>query len=430
MARSKRDAKIDSRSARARLTARREPYWTALAKGAYLGYRRSDQRGSWIARYRSRDGKQNYKPLGAADDLVEADGAHVLNYTQAQQLAQDFFADQVTQLSGFSARHKYTVADAMTDYLRSYSSRGGRALDRILSVVTNYILPEFGGKLVQDLTRQEIEIWRTNLVESAPRGRPGQDRKSQFKVNDANTDRLRRRRASANRILTVLKAALNHAYQIGAVKSDTAWAKVKPYRGVDAARVYYLKDDELVRLTNNCEPDFRPLVMAAVLTGCRYGELISIRVADFDHDSGTILISTSKSGKPRRVYLNDEGRDFFFRHTAGRNRDLPIFAKADGEPWKSSDQVRRFNAATARANIKDCTFHGLRHTYASRTIMNGAALPVVAAQLGHSDTRMVEKHYGHLAPNYIADAFRTAYKSFGFDERVKLVSFKNKDFAA
>ena len=58
--------------------------------------------------------------------------------------------------------------------------------------------------------------------------------------------------------------------------------------------------------------------------------------------------------------------------------------------------------------------HTLRHTWASLAVMNGVPLLVVAKNLGHSDTRMVEKHYGHLAPSYIADAIREGAPRFGF----------------
>ena len=73
-------------------------------------------------------------------------------------------------------------------------------------------------------------------------------------------------------------------------------------------------------------------------------------------------------------------------------------------------------AACRAARIEpEANFHCLRHTYASHAIMNGAPLLVVAKNLGHSDTRMVEKHYGHLAPSYIADAIRAAAPRFGVE---------------
>jgi integrase len=69
-------------------------------------------------------------------------------------------------------------------------------------------------------------------------------------------------------------------------------------------------------------------------------------------------------------------------------------------------------------------FHCLRHTYASHAVMNGAPLHVVAKNLGHADTRMVERYYGHLAPSYIADAIRAAAPKFGIKSERKVVSIE------
>jgi integrase len=149
------------------------------------------------------------------------------------------------------------------------------------------------------------------------------------------------------------------------------------------------------------------------MTGCRYGELTALAVEDFNPDAGTINIRTSKGGKPRHVVLADEGRRFFTRARLDRTPNSRLFTKANGRPWSASDQQRPLAAACDNARIATITFHGLRHTYASRLAMKGVPLPVIAAQLGHSDTRMVEKHYGHLAPNYVADTVRAAFDSMG-----------------
>ena len=70
-------------------------------------------------------------------------------------------------------------------------------------------------------------------------------------------------------------------------------------------------------------------------------------------------------------------------------------------------------AACARARIIPAvSFHALRHTWGSLAAMNGVPLMVVAKNLGHADTRMVEKHYGHLAPSYVADAIRAGAPRF------------------
>jgi integrase len=98
-----------------------------------------------------------------------------------------------------------------------------------------------------------------------------------------------------------------------------------------------------------------------------------------------------------------------------------MFRHADGLPWKRSEQRRPMQQACTNAKITPAVgFHQLRHTWASHAVMNGTPLMVVAKNLGHADTRMVEKFYGHLAPSYITDAIRAGAPRFGVavDEKV------------
>ena len=206
-------------------------------------------------------------------------------------------------------------------------------------------------------------------------------------------------------MLTILKAALNHAFNDGKLPSDAAWRKVKPFRGVDAARIHYLTVTEARRLINACEPGLRPLVQAALQTGARYGELASLKVHDFNADAGTVAIRQSKAGTPRHAVLTDEGAALFAHWTAGRAGSEPLLLRPGGEPWRASHQRRPMREACERAKIVPAlSFHGLRHTWASLAVMAGMPLLVVARNLGHADTRMVERHYGHLAPSYVVDA--------------------------
>lgn len=82
-------------------------------------------------------------------------------------------------------------------------------------------------------------------------------------------DAVRARRSTANRILTILKAALNHAFREGKVVSDEPWRKLKPFREADAAVIQYLFAAECIRLVNACQGPFRDLVCGALVTGCR-----------------------------------------------------------------------------------------------------------------------------------------------------------------
>ena len=141
--------------------------------------------------------------------------------------------------------------------------------------------------------------------------------------------------------MTILKAALNRAYQDVKIASDDAWRRVKSYRNVDSAKIMFLSLGECGRIVNACDKDFRPLVQAGLLTGCRWGELIKMRVQDFQEVSGTLFIPDSKSGKPRHVTLETQGFKFFKRHIVGKSGGEFMFLRDDGEPWGMSHQTRR-----------------------------------------------------------------------------------------
>ncbi len=219
----------------------------------------------------------------------------------------------------------------------------------------------------------------------------------------ADPEVARKRQVSANRCLAYFKAALNHAWhekKKTGVESKDEWSRVKPFEGVNVARARYLTPDECRRLINACEGDFRALVHAALQTGARYSELARLQVSDFDEASGTLHVRKSKTSKDRRIILTEEGREFFRQLAVGRPRTALLL----GREWKKTNQSEPMRVACKRAKIDPpIGFHGLRHTWASLSVMAGIPLFVVAQSLGHSNTLMVEKHYGHLATSYVRD---------------------------
>ena len=424
MARTVRNPKIDTRSARAKLAERREPYWTVISAGNALGYRRGAKGGTWIAKFRDGDGKRYLESLGAADDARDADGLSAFSFSQAQERARAWFERKAREQAGdfVPLDRPYTVADALTDYRADYQRRGGKATDRLDASAAAWIGPELGTVPLDKLSKGRIVGWHQKMAETPPRLRTKPGTAQKHRQADASPEAVRRRRSTANRVLTILKAALNHAHREGRCSSDDAWRTVRGFREADAAKLRYLSDDEARRLTNACPADFRALVTAALLTGCRYGELAAMTGDDFNADAGTVRVRTSKSGKPRHVVLTQEGRDFITALTAGRPGGALLFLRNNGKPWAKSEQQRPLGAACAAARIEPAVnFHGLRHTYASRLAMRSVPLAVIAAQLGHSDTRMVEKHYGHLSPGYIADTVRAAFGSLGLVEPSNVV---------
>jgi integrase len=252
------------------------------------------------------------------------------------------------------------------------------------------------------------------------RTRKGAEQK--FREIEDDDEARRQRKATANRVLTILKAALNRAWREGKIPTDDAWRRVEPFEEADAVRVRYLSIEECRRLINASHGEFRDLVQAALLTGCRFGELAALQVHDFNADSGALQIRTSKSGNGRYVVLNDEGVKFFTAISFGRVGSEFLLRKSDGGRWMKSNQARPMVEACARARIEPAAnFHCLRHTYASHAVMAGAPLMVVARNLGHVDTRMVEKHYGHLSASYVADEIRRAAPRFGITGNHKAI---------
>ena len=426
MARTVKNPKIDTRSARAKLAERREPYWTPISKGCALGYRRGALGGTWIARFRDESGRQHYEALGAADDARDADALTVFDFAQAQARARDFFTQKARELAGdfTPSDGPFTVAEAISVYFAERERRGSKGLEKDRAAARVRIIPDLGEIEVAKLSTRRLRDWHAGLAKGTKKARAGRLDPAKTPTPAAaktaktsDPDAVRSRRASANRTLTVLKAALNYAYHEGRVASDEAWRKVKPFREAGAAVVRYLADDESLRLVNACMGNFRDLVRGALVSGARYGELCRMRVVDFNPDAGTAAIRLSKAGKPRHVVLADEGLDLFRALTAGKvGRDL-IFTRDDGEPWGPSHQQRPLEAASNRAKIEPAaTFHILRHTYASALAMRGVPMGVIAAQLGHSDTRMTERHYAHLAPSYVADTIRAALPRLGIVE--------------
>jgi integrase len=218
-------------------------------------------------------------------------------------------------------------------------------------------------------------------------------------------ERIRKRRARANRILTPLRAALNYAVRNKHLSSDTAWrVSLKAYAEVDGPTIRYLNMDECDRLKEAAEPDFSRLITGALATGCRYGSLRFIRARDVDLRARTALAKITKNGKPHIIRLNQSGCRFLASILRNKTPTDLLFAKSSGEPWKPSDQIRRMKKACDLAGIvPEINFHGLRDTFASRLVMRGTSLLAISKLLGHADVRTTEKYYAHLAPDYLHD---------------------------
>jgi integrase len=391
MARQQRDVRLQTRDARRKLTGTHEPFWHEVRRGLHLGYRKGRRAGVWYLK-EVRDGRRVLRRLGIADDQVDADGASVLSWTDVLNLAVG--ADRPT---AHAAAH-YTVNDALEAY---WSFRKAKSPSQSVKTDQTKAKANINAKLtrsnVADLTTSELEKWRNGLVATT------EDREKQ-----------RRAQASANRIWTVLRAALNKAYKSGRVPSDDAWRRVEPFRNVDRPGTRFLSAPEAIRALNTMEPAFRKLARAALYTGLRLGELCRLRACDVV--DGRVYVRISKGGKARTVPLSPDGQTFFEETCAALEGEDLIFLRADGSPWTGMVVCRRMRTASKLAKLKPpATFRDLRRSYGSLLINRGAEAEVIQELLGHADMRMTRRVYAHLLNSTISRTVKNKLPSFGVE---------------
>jgi integrase len=414
--------RLDLRNVRVRIATREAPYWQRVGKGRALGYRKRHKQepGTWVVRRFDAAAKQRmlHHVIGLADDLQEANGRTVFSHEQALDAAQLWFKRAEKQPRG-----KLTVATALEDYFTACVGRGVKGMERMRSAAKAHILPALGSLAVNKLDRTRLEEWRDDLANSPRRLRTRRGDSQRFAPAPATEEQKMQRRDTANRILTVLRAALNYALDRGKVSPHVAfeWREVEAFQNVGRVRLRFLSDKEQQQLTSACEGDFDDLVRAGLLTGARFGELARLEVRDFDPVSRKVFIAFSKSGKSRRVSLTPEGLRFFSRLCSERSGEELMLARSlNGDAgergtWQNRPAQRLLKAAWKAAKIPAVTFHELRHTTAATWIRRGVALPVVMEQLGHSSIAITVKHYGHIAEDWKAAIF-DALPSIGLEK--------------
>lgn len=424
MARTLRDSKIETREQRLKLKARRKPYWRSMFQGAAIGYRRTKNNGTWVFRRYVGDQRYSEEIIGTADDFADADGVTVLTYQQAHQQAADRFKQMQAERRGVTRNQHLTVNDVVQHYLDDYRMRG-KSIRNTEIAIKAHIAPTLGDERVRELTPAKIEKWLHGLVKQPVRRRKGRKvKRTRAEKKPVQTvsrtisdgDQLRARKATANRIYAILKAALNFGFKHGEIPDDAAWRRVRPFRCVDSPSIRFLLPGQIKLLLNACSGAFRTLVEAALLTGCRYNELATLQCSDFIDENAQLTIRgvNSKNRKSRHVYLTKEGTRFFENLTAGKQDNELIFRPENSPQWSKSLQVRRLAAACKAAKIDPpISFHDLRHTYASSLAMRGVPLQVIAEALGHADTRITQRHYAHLLPSYVADTIRANVPEIG-----------------
>ena len=173
MARTVRDASLESRAARSRLKARGKPYWRLLEEGLHLGYRKGHGRpgrpagaGKWVVRHYV--GEQSYavQTIAEADDFSDADGTEILSFKQAQEAARERRRRRAHDRSGKAG--PLTVKAAVESYLEFLDTNRKSGADARYRA-NAFILPKLGDIEVEDLTTDKLRRWHAELAKQPPR---------------------------------------------------------------------------------------------------------------------------------------------------------------------------------------------------------------------------------------------------------------------
>lgn len=218
-------------------------------------------------------------------------------------------------------------------------------------------------------------------------------------VEQYQTERLQRNKpATVNRLLATLSHMLHKATDWSMVEEETLKQirKVKMLQE-NNKRLRYLSKEESQKLINCCDSHLKPIVITALNTGMRKGEILSLKWDDVDLKNGFILLDITKNGERHEIPLNNTLRATL--SSLQRRLDIPyvFFDKVTGKPYK--DVKKSFASALRRAGIHDFHFHDLRHSFASSLVMAGVDITTIKELLNHKTLTMTLR-YAHLAPSH------------------------------
>lgn len=366
--------RIDTRTGRDRLQPRREPYWTKIARDRHLGFRKAAKdAGTWIARYRGDDGQRQYRALGelsAGFDFDEAtDAARIWFGELDHGIRQDgqTVADACRLYVDDRRRHKGegTANYAHRAFERTIYGGGGKEGKR-------YRAHHLASVRLDRLRTRQIEQWRDGLEDNGLS------------------------RATVNRTLTHLRAALNFAVRHRLVRADMAieWKCVELLATKYGRRTLYLDRGQRRALLDHASGPVRDLIEAAMLTGARAGELANARVSHFDYRTASMTF-VGKTGS-RTVPVAPAAVTLFKQLSQDKLPAAFLLTDESGQPWRHSgwDQLVRTAATAAQLPPGTCLYT-LRHSFITAALTDGMS-PLDVARIVGTSLRMIDKNYGHL----------------------------------
>lgn len=405
---------------------RENPYFFGIMQGFHIGIFRPDAvTCTWTARYLNADKKYRQHALGPA---LSFQGS-ALPLEEAVRRALRWFSDPKTNIQASKARVRGRTSEVaycpidlteptIGSVLRSYMdwrkvSATPKGFYNALVSINYFIIPVMGNVTVAEFSNDHMVRLANQVFSTKPRA-GFEAQKTPQEISDLTPDDLRKRKRTYNVLVGYIKNALQYAYEDGVLENDRKARLARRVRMIQPKIPQFLTVEQCVALVSNCEGGLKELVMAALYTGCRVGELAKITAADVAVGGRGVRIGPFKYGTGRFVFLSDEAMGFFLALSDKKEPNELLFTSPLGKMWQRQHN-RPFNIACAMAGIPpEFTFHGLRHTYASQMIMQRVPLEVISQQLGHRNIQTTFQYYGHLADRFREDEIRSKSVKFGF----------------
>ena len=283
---------------------------------------------------------------------------------------------------------KVTFAELVEDANKHLKSERTAAHAYDTALKFNRMLPTFGKREAESITRQEVLDWLDEQAE-------------EHEWSDTTRNRY--------------VAAFSLIYSV-ASPDGTKKLTIKPWgritrRQEDNSRVRFLSQEEEAAISKELReryPDYLNVFILALHTGARTSEVLRGEVGDYNPQTEMIKIHQTKdSRKPkvRFVPMTPVAVASYSAMAAGKEKGAPLCTNRSGKPLY--EMKYWFLRALEASGVKDFTFHDVRHTAASRWVMSGVPLAAVAKYLGHSGAGMVMR-YSHLQPEVNAKAISAA----------------------
>jgi site-specific recombinase XerD len=366
---------LDRVGFRERLAPRRDPYFQRLSEGRYVGFRKmsTDTPGTWLARFYNGE-KYVPKSLGDFATLEEKE-----RFDAAKKAAEAWF--QHLDMGGSTKPHSVKAAgQAYVEKQRA--EKGERAAHDAEGFLRRLLYSDPIAKvMLSKLSREQMAGYRARVLEYC-----GGER------------------ASFNRCVTPVRAALNLALNHGWVATDQAWRMaLKPFKGAGSRRTLYLNSAKRRELVEKASAEARPLFATLNMLPMRPGEVAALKVENLKAAQRVLEIPTGKT-ESRVIPLTDEALEHFKTCARGKLPGAWLVSRADGSQWKKEAWRDEVKAAVRKAKLPRATVaYTLRHSVITDLVTGGLDLFTVAKLAGTSVV-MIEKHYGHLQREHTRSA--------------------------